>query len=79
MWVAPPYRGRGIARQLLHQVKAWAASEGATRLGLGVREGNEQAMTAYLRMGMRLSGETMPEVDRPTKVIVVMDCDLGPV
>ena len=35
-------------------------------------------MKAYLSMGMRFSGETMPEVGRPTKVkIVVMECDLA--
>ncbi len=48
------------------------------RASLGVREGNEQALTAYLSMGMRLFGESMPEVDRPTNVILVMECDLGP-
>jgi GNAT superfamily N-acetyltransferase len=78
MWVAPSHRGRGIARQLLDQVQAWAASEGATTLSLGVREGNEPALAAYLRMGMRSSGQTMAEVDQPTKTIIVMTCDLGP-
>ena len=78
MWVASSHRRRGIARQLLEEVKAWATSGGVTTLSLGVREGNEQALTAYLSMGMRLSGETMPEVDQPTNVIFVMECDLGP-
>lgn len=77
MWVAPSHRRRGLARELLDQVRTWATSEGATTLSLGVREGNEQSLTAYLRMGMRSSGETMPEWDKPTKVIVVMECDLG--
>jgi GNAT superfamily N-acetyltransferase len=78
MWVAPSHRGRGIARQLLDQVKAWAASEGATTLSLGVREGNELALAAYLSMGLHSSGETMAEVDQPTKAIIVMHSDLGP-
>jgi GNAT superfamily N-acetyltransferase len=78
MWVAPSHRGRGIARQLLDQVKAWAASEGATTLSLGVREGNDLVLAAYLRMGMHSSGERMAEVDQPTKAIIVMTCDLGP-
>ena len=78
MWVAASHRRLGLAKQLLEQVKAWAASEGATTLRLGVREGNEQALAAYLSMGMRPSGETMPEVGQPTKVIVLMECDLGP-
>jgi GNAT superfamily N-acetyltransferase len=77
MWVAPSHRRRGIARQLLDQVKAWAATQGATTLSLGVREANEHALTAYLGLGMRLSGETIPEVGHPANVIVVMECDLG--
>jgi GNAT superfamily N-acetyltransferase len=79
MWVAPSHRRRGIARKLLDQVKAWATSEGATTLSLGVREGNEEALTAYLSMGMRPSGQTVPEAGRPADVIVVMQCDLGSV
>jgi GNAT superfamily N-acetyltransferase len=78
MWVAPSHRRLGIARKLLEQVKAWAASEGATKLNLGIREGNEGALAAYLRMGMRRSGETMPEVRQPTNVIIEMECDLAP-
>jgi GNAT superfamily N-acetyltransferase len=77
MWVAPTHRRRGLAGQLLDQVRAWAASEGATTLSLGVRGDNVEALTAYLSMGMHLSGETIPEVGHPTSVIVVMECDLG--
>jgi GNAT superfamily N-acetyltransferase len=76
MWVAPTHRRLGVARNLLAQVKAWAASEGATTLRLGVREGNEEALVAYVSMGMSPSGESMPEMGRPTKAIVVMECDL---
>jgi GNAT superfamily N-acetyltransferase len=78
MWVEPSHRRRGTARRLLDQVKSWAASDGATTLTLGVREGNEHALTAYFNMGMRLSGESMPEVGHPTNVIVEMECDLTP-
>ena len=77
MWVARSHRRRGIAGRLLDQVAAWAASEGVTTLSLGVREGNEQAMHAYLRIGMRVTGETMPEVGHPTKVIVMMERDVA--
>ncbi|MGA8726710.1 MAG: hypothetical protein WB565_16875 [Acidimicrobiales bacterium] len=46
-------------------------------MSLGVREGNQHALAAYLRMGLRPSGETMTEVGQPTKSIIVMECDLG--
>ena len=77
MWVAPSHRRLGIAERLLEQVKEWAASQGATTLALGVRESNHQALAAYLRMGMRRSGESVPEARNPSKVIIVMQCDLG--
>jgi GNAT superfamily N-acetyltransferase len=77
MWVARSHRRRGVARQLLEQVKAWAAGDGATTLSLGVRQGNEQALAAYLTMGMHPSGETMVEMGRTTSMIIMMVCDLG--
>jgi GNAT superfamily N-acetyltransferase len=77
MWVAPSHRRSGVARQLVEWVKEWAASEGADTLSLGVREDNEQALAAYRRMGLRASGETMPEMGQPTKVIIVMECAVG--
>ena len=73
MWVAPSHRRRGIAQALLDRVKAWAASEGATTLRLGVREGNEQALVAYHNMGMRTSEGKMPEIRQPTTAIIVIE------
>jgi GNAT superfamily N-acetyltransferase len=78
MWVARSHRRAGIAGRLLEHVKEWAASEGATTLGLGVRQDNEEAMAAYLGLGLRPSGETMPEAGEPAKVIIVMECAVGP-
>lgn len=77
MWVAPSHRRRRVGGALLDQVKAWAVSEGATTLRLGVRGSNDRALTAYLRLGMRSSGETVPERDDPTSVIILLECDLG--
>jgi GNAT superfamily N-acetyltransferase len=76
MWVAPTHRGQGIAGQLLATVKAWAASEGATTLTLGVREGNKRALAAYTSMGMLLSGHSMIEAGHPDNVIVELGCEL---
>ena len=77
MWVAPSHRRSGVATQLLEEVRGWAASDGAATLRLGVREGNEGALAAYLSMGLRVSGERMREVDHPTSLILVMECDVG--
>jgi GNAT superfamily N-acetyltransferase len=78
MWVAASHRRRGVSRQLVERLKEWAASEGADTLTLGVREDNEEALAAYVRMGLRPSGETMPETGRPEKVIIMMECPVGP-
>jgi GNAT superfamily N-acetyltransferase len=76
MWVAPLHRGRGIARQLLDAVSDWARSDGASLLSLGVREGNDGAREAYLRLGMHPSGETVAERDQPDRSIQIMVVDL---
>ncbi len=76
MWVAPLHRGRGIALQLLDAVSDWARSDGASLLCLGVREGNDDAREAYVRMGLRPSGETVAERDHPGRSIEIMVVDL---
>ncbi len=77
MWVAPRDRGRGVARLLLGAVGAWARAEGASVLSLGVRAGNRDARAAYLALGLRSSGETVAERDRPARSIEIMEWDLG--
>lgn len=76
MWVAPSHRGRGVARLLLGSVGAWASSEVAATLRLGVRQGNQSARAAYLRMGLRATGETMEAQTVPDGVIEVLALDL---
>jgi GNAT superfamily N-acetyltransferase len=76
MWVVPSHRGKGVARSLLDRLAEWARSEGASRLSLGVLEGNESARAAYLSMGMSLTGGTMPAWDDPTRTIEFMECEL---
>jgi GNAT superfamily N-acetyltransferase len=77
MWVAPSHRGRGVGRRLLDAVAAWAASVEATTLRLGVREGNQGARAAYLRMGLQATGETMTSPGAPDEGIEVMVLDLA--
>ena len=50
MWVAPAFRGRGIAAELSAAVVAWAEGAGRTTY-LMVRSDNAQAITAYERAG----------------------------
>jgi GNAT superfamily N-acetyltransferase len=76
MWVAPGWRGRGVARLLIGAVSTWARSEDASTLSLGVREGNQAARAVYVALGLRTSGETMAERDQPGRSIEIMELDL---
>jgi GNAT superfamily N-acetyltransferase len=76
MWVAPSHRGRGIARLLLESVGAWAGSEGAVTLRLGLRQGNREARAAYLRLGLRPTGETMAALGIPDEVVEMLQLEL---
>ena len=76
MWVAAPHRGQGAARLLLDAVGAWARSEGAITLRLGVREGNAAARTAYLHMGLISTGEQMTAVGVDDESIEILELDL---
>jgi ribosomal-protein-alanine N-acetyltransferase len=53
--IAPPWRGRGIARALLGQFIEEARGRGAHRLHLEVRDGNP-AVRMYRRAGFDLAG-----------------------
>lgn len=49
--VAPPHRGRGLARLLLTELAAWGQSHGAHRLQLLADRDNTPALTFYRRLG----------------------------
>lgn len=49
--VAPPFRGRGVAKGLLHKAEAIAREIGCCKLTLEVLEGNSIAQSAYLACG----------------------------
>jgi hypothetical protein len=60
------------------EFRGWTVSEGVTTLRVGLRDGNDGARAASLGMEMRPLGETMPEIDQPTKLNIVMKCSLVP-
>lgn len=65
MWVAGPWRGRGVADALLSAVIDWAASTGAPALCLAVADGNDRARRFYERAGFRATGHSEPLRSRP--------------
>jgi GNAT superfamily N-acetyltransferase len=63
MWVAPDYRGLGAGRRLLEAAIAWARSQGAACLDLGVTYRDSPATRLYLHLGFEPVGQ--PELLRP--------------
>lgn len=57
MWVAPEHRGRGLGRELVDAITAWARELGARRLLLGVTETNGGAAAMYHACGFVPAGE----------------------
>jgi len=60
MWVAPPLRGRGIARQILQAAIAWSRYRGARIMDLGVTLGDSPARRLYESAGFTVNGEPEP-------------------
>jgi GNAT superfamily N-acetyltransferase len=60
MWVAPAWRGRGVAPMLAAAVTGWARSQGCTRLSLWVPSDNARARAFYERQGFRATGRARP-------------------
>ncbi|MEZ5886823.1 MAG: GNAT family N-acetyltransferase [Paracoccaceae bacterium] len=54
--VAPEFRRRALAANLMRAAAAWARDAGATRLGLAVTEANAPARALYERLGMAQVG-----------------------
>jgi GNAT superfamily N-acetyltransferase len=76
MWVAPSWRGRGLAATLAAAVIAWARSEGCTRIGLWVAAGSPRARRFYQRQGFRPTGRTRPFPNDATRIIDEMVLEL---
>lgn len=60
MWVAPEFRGRGVARLLLRTIVAWAASLQARSVHLGVVCRESSAMRLYASEGFVPFGQVEP-------------------
>ncbi|HVV75708.1 MAG TPA: GNAT family N-acetyltransferase [Mycobacteriales bacterium] len=67
MWVAPSYRGTGVATDLVEAVLAWATESGAGSVGLWVTKGNARAQGLYARMGFVETGDAQPLPSDPCK------------
>lgn len=60
MWLAPAWRGTGVAAALIEAVADWARKSGFESLGLWVVEGNLRAERAYAKSGFERTGRAQP-------------------
>jgi GNAT superfamily N-acetyltransferase len=60
MWVSPAYRGKGLARKLLLVALAWALSQDAKSMILGVTCGDTPARKLYASVGFVAIGTPEP-------------------
>lgn len=57
MWVAPEWRGKGVAEALVAAVLSWSRTNGATSVTLRVFDANLAARRFYERIGFRRTGQ----------------------
>ena len=77
MWVAPAWRGVGVADRLVGAVVQWAATTGVDEVRLRVAEGNERARRFYQRLGFENTGDLKPLRSNPGICVEEMRLHLG--
>ena len=77
MWVAPDWRGRGVAPMLAAAVIAWARAQNCTRVGLWVPADNPRAHAFYERQGFRSTGRSRPFPGAAGRSITEMRLELA--
>jgi ribosomal-protein-alanine N-acetyltransferase len=65
LWVRPPFRGQGIGRLLVGKVVKWARAQRTRQVALWVTEGNERALSLYIDIGFRDTGEHQVHPSHP--------------
>jgi GNAT superfamily N-acetyltransferase len=76
MYVAPEWRGTGVAQRLVNVVASWARREGVDFLGLHVTESVDRARRFYERVGFVADGEREPMRRDHSLTLITMVTDL---
>ncbi|MCU1463332.1 MAG: family N-acetyltransferase [Acidimicrobiales bacterium] len=77
MWVESELRGQRLGERLLGALLEWAWQSGATKVRLGVVDGNDAAMTLYRRMGFSPTGNRERLRSYPSQECVFMEVSRG--
>jgi [ribosomal protein S18]-alanine N-acetyltransferase len=74
--IAPGRRGQGLGRRLLSVCLGMAASRGARRAFLDVRQGNAPARALYARLGFLEAGRRTAYYTEPVEDALLLAADL---
>ena len=69
--VSPKFRGKGLARLLLHEAAQRARADGLRYLTLEVSEDNTAAISLYLNMGFEVFGERLSYYKNGSKAFLM--------
>jgi ribosomal protein S18 acetylase RimI-like enzyme len=72
-WVAPSHRRRGVGRQLLQGVVAWACDHRFVRLALWAPSANAAALALYRQAGFKKTGRRQPLRNNSTQEAVELE------
>ena len=70
--VDAPFRGRGIAREMMTRLMEYGRSEGVENFTLEVRAGNAAAIALYEKLGFRSVGEHRNFYSNPREDALIM-------
>jgi GNAT superfamily N-acetyltransferase len=69
VWVAPEYRGKGVAFGLMDAVFQWAGENSFRTVTATITKGNTRALKFYRKYGFDLAGDASP--DSPDDLVLV--------
>ncbi len=73
MFVLPEWRGRGVAKTILHELEIWAASEGYQEAVLETGNGQPEAVSLYGRCGYGIISNFGPYVGKEKVFVSARD------
>ncbi|MFM8824782.1 MAG: GNAT family N-acetyltransferase [Candidatus Nanopelagicus sp.] len=71
-WIAPTYRGKGVAALMLAAIDKFCIENNWLRQGLGVWPENQRAINAYLKLGFIDGGKPIPSRSKPNQLYLPM-------
>lgn len=71
-WIAPSYRGQGVAALMLNKIDEFCLVKNWRKQGLGVWPENERAIAAYRKLGFTPGGGPIPSRSKPGQLYLPM-------